>query len=118
MTEPVTINAADVINEVTIPVRLQLGIADTFHVADLVLPYPVVGTAWRTDLADLLRAVAVGIENGSDDISVSSDAARWTPAAQAEANRHWVTRYDPDDGEPYGSVCDCEIGEDHDGGAA
>lgn len=28
---------------------------------------------------------------------------------------HWLTRYDPDDGEPYGEVCACEIGEDHDG---
>ena len=28
---------------------------------------------------------------------------------------HWLTRYDPDDGEPYGTVCDCEIGVDHDG---
>lgn len=26
---------------------------------------------------------------------------------------HWLIRYDPDDGEPYGEVCDCEIGEDH-----
>lgn len=29
---------------------------------------------------------------------------------------HWLTRYDPDDGEPYGTVCDCDIGEDHNGG--
>lgn len=28
---------------------------------------------------------------------------------------HWLTRYDPDDGEPYGELCECEIGEDHDG---
>jgi hypothetical protein len=28
---------------------------------------------------------------------------------------HWLTRWDPNDGEPYGTVCDCEIGEDHDG---
>lgn len=28
---------------------------------------------------------------------------------------HWLTRYDLDDGEPYGEVCHCEIGEDHDG---
>ena len=28
---------------------------------------------------------------------------------------HWLTRYDPDDGEPYGSVCDCSIGADHEG---
>ena len=27
---------------------------------------------------------------------------------------HWLIRYDPDDGEPYGEVCDCEIGDDHD----
>jgi hypothetical protein len=26
-----------------------------------------------------------------------------------------MTRYDPDDGEPYGNVCDCGIGEDHNG---
>lgn len=26
---------------------------------------------------------------------------------------HWLTRFDPDDGEPYGTVCDCEIGADH-----
>lgn len=118
MPEPLRVNVADVIREITVPIRLQVGLDQTAHVADLVLPYPVVGTAWRTDLADLLRAVAVEIENASNDISVSFDAARWTPAAQAEANRHWVTRYDPDDGEPYGSVCDCEIGEDHDGSAS
>ena len=28
---------------------------------------------------------------------------------------HCVIRYDPDDGEPYGEVCYCQIGEDHDG---
>jgi hypothetical protein len=28
---------------------------------------------------------------------------------------HWLTRYDPDDGEPYGTVCRCSIGRDHDG---
>ena len=28
---------------------------------------------------------------------------------------HWLTRWDPEDGEPYGTICDCEIGEDHDG---
>lgn len=27
---------------------------------------------------------------------------------------HWRTQYDPADGEPYGSVCFCPIGEDHD----
>jgi hypothetical protein len=31
------------------------------------------------------------------------------------AGLHWLTRWDPDDGEPYGTVCDCEIGDDHDG---
>lgn len=29
--------------------------------------------------------------------------------------RHWLTRYDPDDGEPYGELCPCEIGANHDG---
>lgn len=29
--------------------------------------------------------------------------------------RHWVTRYDPDDGEPFGELCACEIGHDHNG---
>lgn len=28
---------------------------------------------------------------------------------------HWLTRWDPASGEPDPSVCDCEIGEDHDG---
>lgn len=28
---------------------------------------------------------------------------------------HWLTRYDPDDGEPYGTLCDCDLGADHDG---
>jgi hypothetical protein len=26
---------------------------------------------------------------------------------------HWLTRFDPDDGEPYGTVCFCPIGRDH-----
>jgi hypothetical protein len=26
---------------------------------------------------------------------------------------HWLTQYDPADGEPYGTVCGCSIGEDH-----
>lgn len=26
---------------------------------------------------------------------------------------HWLTRFDEEDGEPYGTVCDCEIGADH-----
>lgn len=29
------------------------------------------------------------------------------------SNVHWLTRYDPD-GEPYGELCHCEIGDDHD----
>jgi hypothetical protein len=32
-----------------------------------------------------------------------------------ESLTHWLTRYDEDDGEPYGQVCDCHIGKDHDG---
>ncbi len=28
---------------------------------------------------------------------------------------HWETRYDPDDGEPYGVLCHCALGFDHDG---
>lgn len=26
---------------------------------------------------------------------------------------HWLTRFDPDDGEPYGVVCWCEIDSPH-----
>jgi hypothetical protein len=28
---------------------------------------------------------------------------------------HWKTTFDPDDGEPIGELCYCDIGEDHDG---
>ena len=28
---------------------------------------------------------------------------------------HWLTTYDPDDGEPTGTPCHCGIGDDHDG---
>jgi hypothetical protein len=28
---------------------------------------------------------------------------------------HWCTRFDPEDGQPYGELCDCHIGQDHDG---
>jgi hypothetical protein len=28
---------------------------------------------------------------------------------------HWCTKFDPDDGQPYGELCDCPIGHDHDG---
>ncbi len=28
---------------------------------------------------------------------------------------HWLTKYDPDDGEPYGITCRCAIGADHNG---
>lgn len=28
---------------------------------------------------------------------------------------HWLTLYDERDGEPYGVVCACTLGEDHDG---
>jgi hypothetical protein len=31
---------------------------------------------------------------------------------------HWLTRYDPDDGEPYGTVCRCALNRDHDGSEA
>lgn len=27
--------------------------------------------------------------------------------------RHWLTRYDPDDGSPQGSLCECPLGKDH-----
>lgn len=27
---------------------------------------------------------------------------------------HWLTTYDPEDGEPAGSLCYCDIDEDHD----
>ena len=42
-----------------------------------------------------------------------------TPSPYPECEKlamsaHWLIRYDPDDGEPYGEVCDCEIGDDHD----
>lgn len=29
--------------------------------------------------------------------------------------RHWLTRYDPEDGEPYGTGCECQIGVNHNG---
>lgn len=28
---------------------------------------------------------------------------------------HWKTTYDPNDGEPIGTVCDCDINENHNG---
>jgi len=28
---------------------------------------------------------------------------------------HWLTTFDPDDGEPVGTLCECEIARDHDG---
>lgn len=31
-----------------------------------------------------------------------------------DLKRHWCTQYDPADGQPYGAVCFCSIGEDHD----
>lgn len=34
--------------------------------------------------------------------------------AETRSNAHWLTRYDPDDGEPYGEICHCGIGDDHD----
>lgn len=38
-----------------------------------------------------------------------------TTTEAAPAERHWLTRFDPDGGEPYGQLCDCEIGRHHDG---
>lgn len=29
--------------------------------------------------------------------------------------KHWLIRYDPVDGEPYGEVCTCPIQDDHTG---
>ena len=43
-------------------------------------------------------------------MSLLLDAA----AGGSGMSAHWLIRYDPDDGEPYGEVCDCEIGDDHD----
>lgn len=31
------------------------------------------------------------------------------------AMTHWLTMFDPDDGEPVGSLCNCDLDEDHDG---
>ena len=28
---------------------------------------------------------------------------------------HWKTTFDPDDGTPAGELCECGIGDDHDG---
>lgn len=28
---------------------------------------------------------------------------------------HWLTTFDPEDGEPSGSLCHCDIDDDHDG---
>jgi hypothetical protein len=41
----------------------------------------------------------------------------WAEAAGQElrGEKHWKTTFDPDDGEPIGEVCACDIGEDHDG---
>lgn len=27
--------------------------------------------------------------------------------------KHWMTHYDSDDGAPYGMLCDCGLGDDH-----
>jgi len=32
-----------------------------------------------------------------------------------DGEQHWLTLFDPDDGEPYEIPCTCSIGEDHDG---
>jgi hypothetical protein len=40
----------------------------------------------------------------------------WQPApkaAPADPAQHWLTRFDPADGEPYGELCSCPHGEDH-----
>lgn len=29
------------------------------------------------------------------------------------AQQHWLTKFDPDDGQPYGQICECEIGKHH-----
>jgi hypothetical protein len=34
---------------------------------------------------------------------------------QRAAATHWLTLFDPQDGEPYGETCNCPIGRDHDG---
>jgi len=33
---------------------------------------------------------------------------------QQQLKLHWVTRYDEEDGEPYGELCRCSIDADHD----
>ena len=37
------------------------------------------------------------------------------PALEPLPGPHWLTRWDQNDGEPYGEVCHCEISTDHDG---
>jgi hypothetical protein len=34
--------------------------------------------------------------------------------AVATPDPHWLIRYDPEDGQPYGTTCRCELGADHD----
>jgi len=49
---------------------------------------------------------------GIADLGRTSDEAG---RARLPGVTHWLTRYDPDDGEPYGTLCYCDIGSDHDG---
>ena len=46
---------------------------------------------------------------------VEAEQARFRELAGSLPGPHWLTRWDPDSGEPYGTVCDCEINEDHNG---
>ena len=32
---------------------------------------------------------------------------------QEATGRHWLTRFDPADGAPYGELCSCPHGDDH-----
>ena len=42
-------------------------------------------------------------------------AQRYKQPTPNATGPHWLTRYDSGDGEPYGDVCDCDLGFDHDG---
>ena len=52
---------------------------------------------------------AAYIRANSRDYPYESGGRPMTPMA------HWLTTFDPDDGEPIGEGCNCEIGDDHDG---
>lgn len=101
-------------------------VEDRPTVTDAPLPVDPTPAAWLRWLADLVDHNEARVPDTETRCVVLAEWSRLVVDLRQRAteetpmipespttNRHWLTVYDDPDGEPYGELCTCAIGEDH-----